>query len=72
MINKKEYNEMLKEIYIKASRLKNRDMEIGKTIDVLYRKIDILEESKMMNNRLYVSRANRLIRKLQKHKHLKI
>ena len=38
-------------------------------IQKLYDRIDFLEDSKMMHNRLYVSKANRLIKKLIKHEY---
>ena len=43
-------------------------MNTSKIIEKLYDRVDILQESKMMNNRIYVSKANRLIEKLKKHK----
>ena len=43
-------------------------MNTNKIIQKLYERIDILEESKMMCNRYYVSKANRLIKKLKTHK----
>ena len=42
-------------------------MNTAKVIKELYDKIDILSESKQMHNRFYVSRANRLIKKLKLH-----
>ena len=38
-----------------------------KIIKKLYNKIDLLDGSKIMYNRFYVSKANRLIRKLKIH-----
>jgi hypothetical protein len=37
-------------------------------IKSIYDRIDILQESKMMYNRYYVSKAIKLINKLKKHK----
>jgi len=43
-------------------------MNVDKIIKKLYNRIDILGESKMMHNRFYVSKANKLINKLKTHK----
>ena len=43
-------------------------MNTTKIIKELYKRIDILEDSKMMYNRFYVSKAKRLVEKLKKHK----
>ena len=43
-------------------------MNVDKIIKKLYDRIDIVGESKTMNNRFYVAKANRLIEKLKKHK----
>lgn len=42
-------------------------MNVEKIINSLYDRIDILSESKQMHNRFYVSKANKLIKKLIKH-----
>ena len=42
-------------------------MNAHKVISKLYDRIDILSESKQMHNRLYVSRAIKLIQKLKTH-----
>ena len=42
-------------------------MNTYKVISKLYDRIDILSESKQMHNRFYVSKANRLIKKLIEH-----
>jgi hypothetical protein len=43
-------------------------MDVNRIIDSLYDKIDPIEDSKLMCNRYYVSKAKRLIKKLQNHK----
>tara|TARA_A100001037_G_scaffold306268_1_gene350313 strand:- start:2149 stop:2457 length:309 start_codon:yes stop_codon:yes gene_type:complete len=43
-------------------------MNWNKIIEDLDYKIDYMSESKMMHNRYWVSRANRIIRKIHKHK----
>ena len=43
-------------------------MNVDRIINDLYNKIQFLEDSKMMCNRFYVSRAYRLIDKLRNHK----
>jgi len=40
-------------------------MNVDKIIKKLYDRIDIVGESKMMHNRFYVSKANKLINKLK-------
>ena len=42
-------------------------MDKKKTINSIFEKINFLDDSKMMKNRLWISRAKRLIKKLRKH-----